>query len=259
MTRDVLAERILRKILSHPRLRGMNPQSVRNAISKIHRDPSNYGVTMNAAAQEYARTKGFSVYKSLSPEDKKSLQFLKSGTPAVPTREREFRRRKVDVKPSFGSLFVREANDNASTYFYVYILENELRGIIFDKLGRSQTWWTDEAKVSKEIQEYSARIEEAEKKYPWLKKRGDHPVYYVGLYELFKIIEKNWKIFRDVFRDLELLRAWIKESVPIRNLIAHNVNTRPQERQNIKIRTDYIVTLVRKWHDSRSKKRTSRA
>ena len=81
-----------------------------------------------------------------------------------------------------------------------------------------------------------------------MKDRGDHPIYYVGLFELFKIIERNWKDhFDKVFKDLQQLQAWIKESVPIRNLVAHNIRTRDQERQLIKKNTDYICRIVEKW------------
>jgi hypothetical protein len=255
MARDVISEKFLKRILSEPSMLGMNFQSVRNAVSQIHKD--NYGITMNAAAYAYALKKGFSIYKSLSPEDKKSLQFLKSQALPSTMTKREVGPRKRDVKPGFKSLFLREANDNASAYVYIYILENELRRMIFEKFGKSQTWWTDKTKVSEGIQQYAARIQAAEKKYPWLKTRGDDPIYYVGLHELFKIIEGNWRVFKDVFDDLELLRAWMKESVPIRNLVAHNVRTRPQERQNAKIKTDYVTTLISKWYDRQSKLKTS--
>jgi hypothetical protein len=231
----------------------MKPQSVRNAISQIHKD--NPGITMNAAAYEFAKRKKFSIYKHLTLEDKLSLRYLKS----KPTKEIEISKPKCKIKiteaePDFKSQFIKEANENAKIYPYIYILENSLRSIIFKKFGTTLDWWNDKRIVGEDIQEYSRRIQEAEKKYPWLKNRGDHPIYYVGLFELFKIIEKNWKShFRDIFPDLELLRAWIKESVPIRNLVAHNVKTRPQEQQNIKIRTDYICRLIEKWHATSTK------
>jgi hypothetical protein len=80
---------------------------------------------------------------------------------------------------------------------------------------------------------------------------ANHPLFYVGLYELFRIIELSWKTsFRDVYKDLETLRTWMKESVPIRNYVAHNVKIRMQERQNIRIKTDYVCRLIEKWNRS---------
>ncbi len=253
MERDVISTKIFQMIISNPKVKSMNSQSVRNAISKIHKDKDNYGITMNAAAYEFARRKGFSVYKSLGHEDKKSLQHLTySGRTATRTAEPSARKVKVvNAKPDFQSPFVQEANDNTTIYPYIYILENSLRSIIFKKFGTGQDWWKDKRVVIEDVQNYAIKIQEAEKKYPWIKDRGNHPIYYVGLFELFKIIEKNWKSkFKDVFSDLELLRAWIKESVPIRNIVAHNVKTRPQERQNIKIKTDYICRLIERWNNT---------
>ena len=119
--------------------------------------------------------------------------------------------------------------------------------MILKEFGSGQEWWIDGTTVSTDIQEYAEKIRQAEQKYPWIMDRGNHPINYVGLLELFKIIEKNWKgHFSKVLKDLEQLRAWIKESVPIRNLVAHNIKTREQERQVIRKNTDYICRIVQK-------------
>lgn len=248
MARDVVSKTIFEKIVSNAKVKSMNPQSVRNAISKIHE--ANHGITMNAAAYLFAKRKGFGIYGYLSPDDKLSLQYLKTQTPSDPNSVTT-RRRTVtvrDVKADFESPFIGEANDNAKTYPYIYILENTLRSVILEKFESKPDWWKDRAIVRQDIQDYAVRIREAEKKYPWMKERGDHPIYYVGLPELFKIIESHWKShFEEVFVDLEQLRAWMKESVPIRHYVAHNIRTRLQERDLIKKNTDYICTLVEKW------------
>jgi hypothetical protein len=248
MARDVVSRKLFEKIISSPKLESKNPQSVRNAISTIHED--NPGITMNAAAYLFAKQKGFGVYGSLSSEDKTSLQYLKSDKRSreKPT-ERQRRIGKVkEVEPDFVTCFAKDAYDNANIYPQIYILENTLREVIFEKFGKGVDWWNDTKTVKKDIQDYAMRIKEAEKKYPWMKERGDHPIWYVGLLELFQIIDKNWKPhFHEVFKDLDQLRAWIKESVPIRNYVAHNVKTRDQERQTMKKNTDYICRLVEKW------------
>ena len=229
--------------------RSMKPESVRTAIHRIHK--KNPGITMNAAAYRFAERKGFSVFRHLSQDDKLSLQHLKSATntEAIPGKRRARAREVKEFKPDFETLFSKEANENANIYPHIYILENTLRSVIFEKLGNRTDWWVNKKVVYEEIQTYAERIKEAEQKYPWMKDRGGHPLYYVGLLELFKIIEKNWNShFREVFRDLEQLRAWIKESVPIRNYVAHNVKTRDQERHLIKKNTDYICRLVERWH-----------
>ncbi len=229
----------------------MQRQSIKNAISRIHK--KNPRITLNAAAQVFAEKKGFSIFRSLSAADKESLGYV-TLTPTRPTppHGRSPGSRKREIQPDFASPFIKEANDNTEPYAYIYLLENGLRKVILDKLGPTQEWWSEEKRVPKDVQDYAARIQEAEKKYPWVSSRGAHPIYYVGLHELFRIIESSWRLtFRDVFGNLEDLRTWLRESIPIRNLIAHNVRTRPLDRQNIKIRTDSICRLIQRWDEGR--------
>jgi hypothetical protein len=252
MTRDVLSPKIFEKIVKDPRVRRMNTGSVRNAVSEFHK--RNPGISMNAAAYLFGRSKGFSVYKSLTPEDKKSLQFVKSNSEPATSANRKVTPRRPDIRPDFDSPFVSDANDNAEAYLYIYLLENGLRQTILDKFGTDPGWWNDVKRVPPDIQTYASRILDAEKKFPWIKKRADHPLYYVGLYELFRIIEQSWQSFRAIFSDLESLRTWMKEIVPIRNYVAHNIRTRPQERQNVKIRTDYVCRLIEKYNLSKAER-----
>ena len=248
-----MSQSILEKFSSHRKTRKMQTQSIRDAVSDIHK--KNPGVTMNAAAQMFANKKGFSIYNLLSSEDKSSLRNARreEATPLQMTPNKAKPSRRRPVEPDFVSPFVREANNNSAPYVYVYLLENGLRQLILDSFGPNDvTWWADPMKVPDDVRQYSEKIQNAEKKYRWLKARGNHPIYYVGLGELFRIIENSWKrVFKQAFPDLEQLRGWMKESVPIRNIIAHNVATRQEERLNIKIRTDYVCRLIQKWYESR--------
>jgi len=247
MSRDKIDKKILDKILSSQKIKGMRLQSVRNAVSKIRKN--NQGITMNAAASEFAKRKGFSVYRYLSDSDKSSLQHLKisSNTYQEPKNTVKRQRKVTEPKFDFETPFISDAYNNAKVYPYIYVLENSLRKVIFDHFGKGRDWWQNTKIVPKPIQEYAEKIKESEKKYPWVKSRGDHPIYFVGLFELFKIIETNWQNFKRIFNnDLEQLRSWIKESVPIRNLIAHNVPTRNKERIRIETNTDYICRMIEK-------------
>jgi len=246
MIRDVIDLKILEKIRYNPKIKEMKLQSIRSAISNIHKN--NHGITMNVAAYEFARRKGFSIYRYLKPEDKQSLKYLKQ-TDIIKTSKTKISEKKYrilkKIEIDFENLFVFEAYTNAKAYQYIYILENSLRNVIFNEFGKCKEWWRDKKIVNKKIQDYAQRIEDAEKKYPWLKKRGDHPIYYVGLLELFKIIHRNGKRFEHMFKDLEQLRAWIKETVPIRNMIAHNIKIRDLEIKRIESNTDYICRLIK--------------
>jgi len=247
MVRETINKKILEKIMSNPNIKGMEIQSVRNAISKIHKE--NYGITINAATYEFSRRKGFSIYRYLGPNDKASLQHLRRQ--AIPSQD--YRKiRKIGIKTKevtlpFGKKFIKEANENAHMYPYIYVLENSLRSLILEKFKDEKDWWDNNKFVNKDIHRYAKIIQEAEKKHKWLGKgRGGHPIYYVGLQHLFKIIEKNFNpYFKGIF-DLGNLRTWINESVPIRNLVAHNIKTQPEERENIKIRAKYICNLIEK-------------
>src|SRR5213593_3093341 len=113
MVRDVVSRKMFEKIVANPRVKPMREQSVRAAISNIHK--RNPGITMNAAASVFAEGKGFGVYGYLSPTDKQSLQQLKTSSPREPNsvgpRPRAITVR--DVKVDFESPFTSGANGNA--------------------------------------------------------------------------------------------------------------------------------------------------
>src|SRR2546422_6392189 len=165
MARDVVSRKMFDKIVGNRLVKPMREQSVREAISNIHQ--KNHGITMNAAAYVFAKSKGFGMYGYLSPDDKLSLQYLKAASPPESNAAKP-RARAVavkDIKADFESPFIGSANANAKAYPYIYILENTLRQTILERFEGKPDWWKDQAIVKKEIQEYAARIQEAEKKY----------------------------------------------------------------------------------------------
>jgi hypothetical protein len=237
--------RILKRIIFNPKI-DISKQAVKNAISQIRRD--NSGVTLNAAAIEFARRRGIFLFRYLNEDDRKSLQYLVTKPLtrtqiAKPTRKE---RKSKEIKIDFKSNYSKGAKDNMEAYFHLFILENSLREVIFEKFGKDIEWWNDK-NVPKGVQEYVEYIKNREKEYPWIPSRGTHPIFYVGLLELFKIIEVNWQHhFKNIFKDLELLRSWIKEIIPIRNMIAHNIKLRNKEKVRIETNTDYICRLIEK-------------
>lgn len=248
MAREVVRPELFEHLLHHPNLKGLEEQSLRTAIYRIRK--ANPGVSMNAAAYEYARKKKVSVFRYLTPDDKQSLRFIREDTSeSEASRGSSSKARRVSPpETDYSTPFASDAYINAQSYPYVFILENSLRWLISTKYLSIADWWKNPKYVSPDIQDYATKIQDAEKKYGWLRERGNHPIYYVSLNELYKIIERNWSTsFRDVFSDLGMLSAWIKECVPIRNQIAHNVKTRKQERDNLRIRTDYICRLIENW------------
>jgi hypothetical protein len=246
MARDTVEPKLFTRLLKHPRLKGVTANAARISVSRIHQN--NPGLTMNAAAYVYAQKHGIGIYGSLAPEDKLSLSYLRT-TPSTPSPETPKPKtlRAREPIPELDSQFTTEAVKNASAYPYVYVWENSLRNVILSKFGTGKAWWTDGSKVSKETRDYAEKITRAESKYPWSTSRGDHPIYYVSMVELFSIIERSWSTFKDVFKDLEQLRAWTKECAPIRNLIAHNIPISNVDMTNIKIKAIYLHRMIRSW------------
>lgn len=243
MSRSKLNPKIMN--LMKEKIRGkITEQAIRNALSRIR---AKYpGITMNAAAFIFANERGFKVMKHLTEDDRKSLA-NSAYSAQYTTRETKLQKYKTK-KPSisFGQKFLTEAYHNAEIYPYIYILENTLRKLIIETFSDEPDWW--EKRVKGDVQEYAKTVQKAEAKHDWLPRRGNHPIYYIGLYELYRIISRNYlRYFKTVFKDEGNLRTWINECVPIRNLLAHNVKIQASERQNAKIRVKYICTLVEKY------------
>jgi hypothetical protein len=240
-----LSEKLLSKITTHPNIKASKP-AVRNAVSAIRR--KNPGVTLNAAAFIYAEKHHFKVWQQLDSEDRLSLQYRKETTSAKrEAQELTLTRRSArlkEVTPAYGADFHREANANASIYPYIFILENSLRQVILDSFKTEASWWNNTDFVKEDIRLYSERIQKAERDHPWSKKRGEHPIYYVGLNELLGIITKNWERFKGIFKDQGNLRTWFNELIPVRNLVAHNVPTTREEAKIAELRTYSICTTI---------------
>lgn len=236
-----LDKKIIEKILSHKSV-SSSEGSIRAQISQIR--GKNAGVTLPAAAHSFAKSKGFTLMRYLDDDDRKSLQYLKDTQKTDPVPKNKKIKKPKGITPSYGSNYVDAANENAKIYPHIYLIENSLREIIMETFKDEKDWWKNPKIVHQDIQDYSKKIHEAESKYKWMPARGDHPIFYIGLYELFKIIEKNWKLFKKVFGDLETLRTWIKEIVPIRNLIAHNVKARKEDADNARIKASHICTTI---------------
>ncbi len=226
-------------------------QSVKNFVSRIK---TNEGLScsQNSVAQVAAKIKGFSVARRLKKEDKVPSNISEIVAKYSKNNKKENRpssKSAPSFKRKIGNAqnpLEKEAYTNASIYPYVFLLENKLRRLILKKFESDNNWWNNTRIVKKDIQEYAERIQKAEKKYKWIDARGNHPIYYVNLEHLFKIIEKNWSKFKNIFSDLGHLRTWIAECVPVRNLIAHNIKTKKPERDDVIKSSRKICKLIDK-------------
>jgi len=160
-----------------------------------------------------------------------------------------------EFKKNYESEFLLEANKNTQVYVNVYVIENILRKIIFEAFGKEKKWWKEEF-VSKDVFKHAEDIRIAESKHPWIKKRGDHPLYYVGLEELKKIITKHWENNFKWIGNKEKFFPWIDELIPIRNMVAHNVSLEKEEINITEIKSKWLITLINNQKDENTNKTT---
>jgi len=238
--------KIWNKLITNPKIK-IGKQSVRNAISKIRSE--NPALTMNASAHVFAQKYGFSLMKQLKQEDRAALQHMR----ITPSAEMSpvYTRKKLPLRPNvqpveFESPHHKKAIQNSNGYVFSYILENTLRDTILEVYGNDTKWWMDPHIVKDDTRRYAEKIKEREANYPWVNERGNHPLYYVGLPELFGIIKHNWKDFKVRFKNLNQLEAWMTDGVPIRNQIAHHIPIGKTELGDINRITTKIVRIVKR-------------
>lgn len=237
-----LAPEIIREFLKKTEMK--SEQSVRNFVSKI-KIKECPKATQNAAAQIAALIKGFSVAKKLKKEDKETLPANLSEIierykkKRIEVGKREYKKL---IKKTFQNEIEQQAYQNAKIYLRLYVLENTLRKIIIQTLENEQDWW--ETCVPLKIKEYAKRIQEDERRYKWMNKRGETPLCYVTLEHLLKIILINWKKF-EYIGDQEKFKVWIEELMPIRHLIAHNIKVKKNEEQQVELNVNKILRLIR--------------
>jgi len=227
-------------------------QTIRDQVSrfKIKECPN---CTQNAAAYILGLVKDVKIWGKLKKEDKDSLPpgvseivdkyKRKKSSPLGKPKEKKIKG--ATIKPNYESEFISAANSNSKAYPHIYIIENLLRKIILDALGNNKNWWKSPP-LKRDILDYANRIKNAELKHSWIKKRGDHPVYYVGLEELKDIINKFWDKHFKWIGEREKFRLWVDELIPIRNMLAHNIKLDREEIHTTEQKSKWIITLINK-------------
>lgn len=126
--------------------------------------------------------------------------------------------------PNLTDKIFTDARKMAEAYYYLYLFENSLRNFIIDTLNTSygNSWWG--TKVNKKIREKARNRIEREDKNRWHSSRGAHPIFYVDIDDLKKIIIRNQGDFESRLPDnpIEWLTQRINEIELSRNIIAHH-------------------------------------
>jgi len=159
-------------------------------------------------------------------------------------------KKQLEVSKSFKSKIRRTSNQleidawkNAEVYPLIYILENRMRELILTQLGETRSWWKKPF-ITRGIMDYAERIKQEEGDTPWIKSKGDNPIYYVTLSHLCKIIRMNWSKFNK-FGKLETFFARFDDLFPIRNNLAHNVPLTNRDKKEITLISDKILILIK--------------
>ncbi|MDV3278686.1 MAG: hypothetical protein LYZ69_09540 [Nitrososphaerales archaeon] len=128
--------------------------------------------------------------------------------------------------PGLPESVIREALEMQKLYPYLYLFENSVRHFIMSNMEakHGSEWWT--TTVAKPIQSKAQDRMQKEGRNRWHGKRGAHPIFYVDIDDLNKIITANYSSFKakmpDLRRPLEWVSQRIEEIEISRNVVAHN-------------------------------------
>ena len=130
-----------------------------------------------------------------------------------------------DIKcPNLPEKAFIDSKKMSEVYYQLYLFENSLRYFIMETLEKKygKQWW--KVQVSTGIQKNAKEREDKEGKNRWYTKRGAHPIFYIDIDDLRKIITQNHSDFKDKLPEDELkwLEIRIKEIKNLRNIVAHH-------------------------------------
>jgi hypothetical protein len=137
-----------------------------------------------------------------------------------------------------------EAQRMAQAYTILYLLENQLRLFIRDKLSKKygNEWW--EKCVSLKTRQNCEDRKKKEIDSPWHEVEESHLLFYTTFEELQGIIQKNWDIFKPYFKDQHMIIGRLSELEIPRNTIAHNRTLKNTEFERLKIFSHDIFKCI---------------
>lgn len=113
-----------------------------------------------------------------------------------------------------------QAQEMATHYQLFYCVENFVRNTVCSRLQEAggESWWED--LVPQEVRENAEKNREKEEEAA-ITPRSDEMIDYTTFGELAKIIESNWELFGDVFRNKKALIRVLNGLNVLRAPIAH--------------------------------------
>jgi hypothetical protein len=196
-----------------------------------------FTITNEKALYLVAAENGIDISKVLKPEELAEVREAIRSAKTVQVNNRV----PVDVKkpvivnldketkincPNVPTSILKDAKKMSEVYPYFYVFENSVRYFIIDTLESKygKDWWA--LKVSSKSRGKATDRQNKEGRNRWHGKRGEHPIFYVDIDDLQKIITSNFEDFKNqlpaVDRPVEWLTNRIEEVEQSRNIIAHN-------------------------------------
>jgi hypothetical protein len=126
-------------------------------------------------------------------------------------------------------------------------LETKLRECIQTSLQKaSRNWWKE--RIPRDVQERARiRKEGNEKQWPWHADKDLPLIFYVDFTDYAKIIvtKDNWEqVFKQIFREKDIILAKLKELEPVRNAIAHVRDLSHTQLQKLKLYSEDIISCI---------------
>ena len=112
------------------------------------------------------------------------------------------------------------------------------------KKNYGKDWWDD--KTSTPIKDKYNDRKSKEDMNPWHGKRGAHPIFYIDLVDLGKIININWPSFKDILPSQHWLKQRIDELSHSRNPVAHMNPISNRDYRRVEL---YVTDLMRHLKD----------
>jgi len=239
---------------------GLSTPGLYHAIYR-KREEIGYAYTKETAAYILASEYGIDISKYLKPEElaevreairsAKMIHVAKTPVivkkPVVVRLDEDF---KIDC-PNVPESILKDAKKMSKVYPYFYVFENSIRFFIKDTLESKygKDWWSQ--KVNSKIRAKAANRQKKEGRNRWHGKRGEHPIFYVDIDDLRKIITSNFDDFKDRLPDVERPIEWltnrIEEIELSRNIIAHHNPLSDDDIERVKIYfKDWIKQIANK-------------
>ena len=242
---------------------GVTPRRI-NQILKRRLEAHGYTFGRNIIALDLAADNKIDVRKYASMEELEELRKLRQSKTVITPISLNKRREKPTSRPvvirlerefevtcpNIPSSIIRDAKRMSEVYPYFYVFENSVRYFIKNTFESvyGQDWW--ERKVGSNTRRKAKNRQAKEGRNRWHGKRGRHPIFYVDIDDLRRIITSNYDDFKeklpDVDRPIEWITNRIEEIELSRNIIAHNNPLSDDDINRIKI---YFKDWVRQFAD----------